>query len=113
MMFNVRGNVFVVWMRSRQCRVVRMRKVVVPIQPFFAPMNFIAISSNQSSVEIQFFSEAQAEALLKENLAFRYTGVSAFRPHGDRRARNGWAIQRFSDKAAVMAQQAEWIHRHC
>ena len=48
---------FMVRERSCQELVMRMRKIVIPVQAFIPLVNFIAVGCNQVGFKIQFFSQ--------------------------------------------------------
>ena len=60
--------------------IVRVRKVVVPVQALFAPINFIAIGRDQGRIKVQLFSDPQSNAAGEEELPFGQPGVWAVGP---------------------------------
>jgi hypothetical protein len=54
--FNVRRRVIVVRVSGRKRLVIRVRKIVVPVNSLAAAIDFVAISGDQCGVEIEFLS---------------------------------------------------------
>lgn len=38
-------------------------KIIIPIQAFFAPVNFMSVRSDQAGLKVQFFSQPQANTV--------------------------------------------------
>ena len=74
MVADVRRLVFVVRERRGQRRIVRMREIIVPEEPFLTAIELIAVGSNQARREIKFFAQAQSDVARPENLPFRNPG---------------------------------------
>ena len=78
-----------------------MWKVIIPVQPLFAPIYLIAIGSYKPSLKIQFFSHPQSKTLCKKDLSLRYPRVWASRPNHQCGTLNDRTVKQFGYETIV------------
>lgn len=61
MPFNVGWNVLVMRESSNQGLVIRMRKIIVPIEAFVPAIYFVALRCNDACLKIYLFPNAQSD----------------------------------------------------
>jgi hypothetical protein len=84
--------------------IVRVRKVVVPVQSFFAPIDFVAIGRNQSRIKVQFFSDTQSNLVGEEKLSFGKPCIRAVGLDSQRRAFHSRMAGEFNHKTAIVGE---------
>jgi len=85
MMLDIGRKMFMMRIRDCQFRVFGVRKVIVPVEPFHAAIDFVSVRCNDPRFEIQLFMNAQTDAIREENFPLGYACKGAVRPNRDRR----------------------------
>ena len=95
----------------RQCwsqlRIIWMREVIIPVESFFASVNFVSIRCDNTCIKVQFFSQAQPNALREEDFSLSNAGIWAVRPDSHRRVFYGGTVEQLDHKSAVVAERLQ------
>ena len=69
-----------------------------------APIDFIPVRNDESSVEVDFLSHAESQAVSETDFSLRNPSVWAIRPDGHSRMLDSWPVERSRHNSAVVAQ---------
>ncbi len=100
-MFDIWSDMFVMGIGRCQIEILRVGKVIVPVESFTPKVDLISIRRDQSRIEIQFLPQAQSNTTGKEYFPFRNTRVSAIGPYRYRRSFHRRTTKCFSNETAV------------
>lgn len=112
MALDVGRHMFVMWMSRGQSGIVRMREIVVPVQPIPPAINFVTVCGTLFSREIELFAQAKSNTTCEKDFPFGSAREGAIRPDDYGRLLNFRAVERFRDKAAVLWQRRQWRAAH-
>ena len=110
--FDVRWQMLVMRESWRQRRIIGMWKVIVPIQPFFVPIQFIAVRGDQFCIEIEFFPQTEPDAVGEEDFSLGYACVRTVRPDGHCGTLYCGTVEQFGHEMTVAGQCFQWVVAH-